>query len=62
MEREKEEEGRGQASEKKGVEKKRRTTVRERQEVVMCVSTRETDDLPGEREDRVRCVQRVGEE
>lgn len=30
--------------------------MRGRREVVMCVSTAETDDLPGERENRLRCV------
>lgn len=64
MEREEEEEGEAGMRKEKGIEKQRRERERglrcERREVVMCVSTTETDDLPGERADRVRRVQRVG--
>lgn len=59
MEREEENEGRASIRKERGKEKEDHG---ESVEVVMCVFTTETDDLLGKRKDRVRRVQRVGEE
>lgn len=56
MEREEEEEEGARHQKRKRSGEKEEDHGERRREVVMCVSTTETDDLPGERENRVRCV------